>query len=78
MFQVQQENYDQIKGCLNQLLNDIKNINTVNINGEIFNIKKSIGGDLKFLASLYGINAANADHPCIWCKVNIKENIDFE
>lgn len=78
MFQIKQEDYEQIKSCLSQLLNDIKNINEVELDGKMFKIKKCIGGDLKFLATLYGINAANSDHPCIWCKVNITKEINLD
>ena len=29
---------------------------------------KFFGGNLKFLAVVCGIEAANVDHACIWCK----------
>ena len=33
-----------------------------------------MGGDLKCLACLYGINSANSDCPCIWCEFDVKLN----
>ena len=36
-----------------------------------------MGGDLQWLANITGINAANSDHPCIWCKWNKKEDNDL-
>ena len=37
-----------------------------------------MGGDLKFLATIYGINAANSLFPCIWCEeFNSKNDVDL-
>ena len=34
-------------------------------------------GDLKWLANMNGINAANANHSCIWCPWNYKEPLNL-
>ncbi len=47
---------------------------TIRIGSTDFNIKKYLGGDLKCLACLYGINSAIADCPCIWCVFDVKLN----
>ncbi len=39
-----------------------------------YKIKKYLGDDLKSLACLYGINAANSRCPCIWCTFDVAEN----
>lgn len=36
------------------------------------------GGDLKFLALVCGINAANATYSCVWCKCPAEEHFDME
>ena len=78
MFQVKSENYEQIETSLKELLDSIKNINEIELIGNVYQIKKCFGGDLKFLALLYGLNAANSDYPCIWCKCNITEKLDLK
>ena len=42
-------------------------LQNINIMGREFQIKYTQGGDLKWLATMHGINAANSTHPCIWC-----------
>jgi hypothetical protein len=37
-----------------------------------------LGGDLLFLANMLGIKAANSNHPCPWCKVNIKKKLNLD
>ena len=37
-----------------------------------------IGGDMKFLSIIYGLNASNSNQPSIWCKINIKETLNIE
>ncbi len=49
-------------------------LSTIQINSVTYNIKKYLGGDLKCLANLYGINAAISNCPCIWCKFNVNNN----
>ena len=34
----------------------------------MYRIRFFLGGDVKFLALVCGIEAANADRACIWCK----------
>jgi hypothetical protein len=38
-----------------------------------YKIEKFVGGDLEFLSLLLGINAANKNQACIWCKYNKKK-----
>ena len=33
---------------------------------------------MKFLALIFGINAANSDYPCVWCPCKIKNQLDHE
>ena len=34
----------------------------------VYTVEQFLGGDWKFLALVCGLDAANADHACIWCK----------
>lgn len=46
-------------------MNDLKDIS---IDNEIFHFEYFLGGDWKFLACVCGINSANDNYACIWCK----------
>jgi len=76
MFQINGEKYDQLKFCLKEILEQVKEIESINIDGKVFAVKKCFGGDLKFLATIFGINPANSDYPCLWCKCNLKNILD--
>ena len=72
IFKVKYENYETLSNSLNELINKIKNILSVKINDECFKIDWTIGGDLKWLANIHGINAANSNHLCIWCHLELQ------
>jgi len=38
------------------------------IDGRPNNIEFYLGGDLKFLAIVCGIEAANTEYACVWCR----------
>ena len=63
---------------MKEIIIEIEEIETISINGKNFKIEKFIGGDLKFLALIYGINAANSNQPCIWCSWNKNKNIECQ
>jgi hypothetical protein len=56
----------------------LQNFHTLEINGMEYNIKFTLGGDLKWIALVTGINAANSDQPCPWCKFNKKKDEDLK
>jgi hypothetical protein len=76
MFQINGETYDQLKFCLKEILEQVKEIESINIDGKVFAIKKCFAGDLKFLATIFGINPANSDYPCLWCNCNLRNILD--
>jgi len=45
----------------------LKEIKTLNINERDYSFTYHLGGDLKFIATVFGINNANSDYPCPWC-----------
>jgi len=51
---------------------------TITIDGKVFKLNYTQGGDLKWLANMTGINAANSYHPCVWCTWCCKSDTDFE
>lgn len=78
IFEISEENYEVLSNCLKAVLEKIKAIDSITIDigdgtKKTFNIQKYLCGDLKFLAIVLGINAANANQPCIWCKCDKSE-----
>jgi hypothetical protein len=78
MFLIEKECYEEIDLSLVELLSLLKGINEINIDCINFKIKKCLGGDLKFLALMYGLNAANSKRACIWCDCDFTESLDIE
>ena len=66
-FEIASESYGNCKEALEQLFGMISTLNEVQHEGKCMSIVKYVGGDLKSLALLYGINAANSIFPCVWC-----------
>ena len=67
IFEINKENYEELRECLTELAEQIKNLDHVQIENKKYKIKKYLAGDLKFLALMKGINGANAKYPCLWC-----------
>ena len=62
------EKYEELAAGLQDIIAEAENCEVVNVDDKVYNIEFYLGGDLKFLAIVCGIDAANADHACIWCK----------
>ena len=67
LFDISNEDYETINVCLEQIKTEINDLKELEIDGLKYKIETYIGGDLKMLAIIYGINQANANCPCIWC-----------
>ena len=69
VFDIDIENYEELLNILNDLAQQIDNlINTIDVDGTIYTIKKKFGGDWIFLSSILGINGPTSNFPCIYCK----------
>ena len=78
MFQIDSESYEELKIALKELLQNCKKIKTIEINKVNYKIDMKLGGDMKCLALLMGINAANSKQACLWCKVDLKKPVDLK
>ena len=80
IFEIEKENYATTKECLEQILPQLKEIQTngVEIGKKQHNIIFKLGGDLFFIAHMLGINNANSKHPCPWCKFNAKKTVEID
>jgi hypothetical protein len=70
IFEIKSEDYEHLAECLGVLMAAVDQIKFLDIQGVRFEIEFKFGGDLKFLANIYGINQANSSLPCLWCKKN--------
>ena len=68
VFEIIKESYEELKICFAELIPMLKSIEIFQINEEKFFIEFLLAGDLKFLSNMMGINAANSNYACPWCK----------
>jgi hypothetical protein len=73
-FEIKSENYETLKVCLAEIAKNVSNMakinNTITIDNEVYKIKFLLGGDMKFLHTVMGLNSCNSNNPCLWCKLN--------
>ena len=72
------ENYDSLAGSLTDIINEARELQSVTINGGVHRVEYFLGGDLKFLAIVCGIEAANANFSCVWCKCSNTDHWDMD
>ena len=65
MFQIESENYDELKAALKELLHKLESVKTLNLNNKNNEVHMTLGGDMKCIALLMGINAANSKQACL-------------
>ena len=71
------ENYANLKAALEDICSEGNKMKSITINDKTYEIETYLGGDLKFLALVCGIDAANCKHACIWCKCPASERWDM-
>ena len=76
-FEIEKENYETLKSCLAEMAKNLSNFcqttnNQIQIGDTVYTIKFLLGGDMKFLHTMMGLNACNSNHACLWCKLHKK------
>ena len=71
------ENYDSLEKSLADILKEAEELQSIEVNGHTHNIEYFLGGDMKFLALVCGIEAANGNYSCVWCKCHSKDRWDM-
>ena len=73
-----EEKYFDLAAGLSSIAEEVKTLSHIAVNGEEYKIEYFLSGDWKFLAVITGLNAANADYSCIWCKCKSAERWNME
>ena len=71
------ENYDAKVRALSDIVNEVSTLQSIEIGGNSHPIEYFMGGDMKFLAMVCGIEAANATFSCVWCKCPATDRWDM-
>ena len=59
------ENYNSVKDALSDIVKEASDLKSVDIRARVHQIEYFFGGDLKFLAIVCGIKAANKIFMCV-------------
>ena len=71
------ESGDVLKETFEDLFEEFINLDTIEVNGKTIHVEKFLGGDLKFLNQVMGIDSFNSEHCCLWCKSDKKTRHDM-
>ena len=71
------EDYDSLHQSLTDILEEASTLQSIDINDRSHRVEFFLGGDMKFLAVVCGIEAANSNYPCVWCKCPTAERWDI-
>ena len=72
-FLISKENYAQCSASLREVLQLVKECTAITHRNKTLAVRKYFGGDLKNLATLYGLVMANGTYPCVWCTTSKNE-----
>jgi len=70
------EEYKFLSNALLDIKKDIEEFTTFHIDRKQFSIQYYLGGDLKFLNIVCGIDSCSSTFSCIWCKCKASERHD--
>ena len=64
------ESYEELLAGVQDICEEAKDLEVISIKEKVYKIIIFwfLGGDLKFLATVCGLDSANAEYACIWCK----------
>ena len=72
------ENYDNLKQALEPVLADMNELieaQEIEVEGKIIKLEIILGGDMKFLLVVLGMNAAHSNYACLWCNIHKKNRL---
>ena len=71
------EKYKDLATSLEDICLEASHLDTIKLNRNTYKTELFTGGDTKFLLLIYILDAANAQHSCLWCKVSPMSLIIF-
>ncbi len=78
MSRIEEEKYEPLLEILESLLNELKEIKTITIDGKPFKIEFLGGGDMKYVRTVLGLDSSCSDYCCFYCTCDFTKPIDFE
>ena len=73
LFEIENEDNILNERALIELKNEMKNINEIEIDNQVYKLEKYFSGDWNFLELCQGVNASNSKKNCLWCNHDNKE-----
>lgn len=70
------EKYECIKEGLKEIIQEVNGLKYIDVMGKNIRIELFLGGDLKFLNLVNGIDGFGSHYSCLWCKCPSKERHD--
>ena len=73
------EKYEILKASLSNFFREVNELiskGTITVDGQDVQLGFFLGGDMKFLLMIMGINSATADYACLWCKIHKDDRWD--
>ena len=71
------EKYESLSGALREVAKEASELQTITLNDASYAIEYFLGGDMKFLSLVCGIDAANSEYACPWCKCSSAKRWDM-
>jgi hypothetical protein len=71
------EDYGSLSSSLSDIIEEARELKSINVNEVEHEIEYFLGGDMKFLAIMCGIESATARFSCIWCKCPSEDRWDM-
>ena len=78
MSRVEAESYEQLLETLEDILDELKQLNTITIDEKIFNLEFIGGGDMKYVRTVLGLDSSCSHYCCFYCTCDFTKPIDFE
>ena len=70
------EDYEELAESLQDIMKEVNSLKTITVDDTDFSIELFLGADLKFLATVVGIQSTNATYVCMWCKCPADKRYD--
>ena len=74
------EKYETMKTSLSSFFEEVNGLidqGSISIDGNDIKLNFFLGGDMKFLLMIMGLNSATADYACLWCKIHKDDRWDI-